>query len=250
MKKILLICVTYHSDKELHDFVESVRRAAERVEGRMVVDIEVADNGQDNKGYLGGALPIYNAKAKEYDFVSISNVDLLMAEDFFEQLLTIDTSNVGWLAPDIFTDKIGRHENPYLKDRPTRRNFIIWNIIHSSTLLFRLYHKFHVLRSHHVNIYPPCTIYAGHGSFMLFTKDFVESNPNIHFPGFMYGEEIYMAELNLAAQLKTLYCPNLHIANTGNISTRLINQKQKSQWSKASLSAIYRQFLDEGTHFV
>ena len=31
MKKILLICVTYHSDKELHAFVESIRRAGVRL---------------------------------------------------------------------------------------------------------------------------------------------------------------------------------------------------------------------------
>ena len=111
MKKILLICVTYHSDKELQAFKESVRRAAERVKDALQVDVEVADNGQDNRGYLGGALPIYNAKAKNYDFVSISNVDLELAQDFFEQLVAVDVKNLGWIAPDIYTDKINRHEN-------------------------------------------------------------------------------------------------------------------------------------------
>ena len=140
MKKYLLICVTYHSDKELHVFLESVRRAAEQVKGQLQVDIEVADNGQDNKGYLGGALPIYNAKAKGYDFVSISNVDLQLEPDFFESLLAHDESNVGWIAPDIYTEKIKRHENPYMMARPTKRNFRIWNIIYSNTLIYRLYH--------------------------------------------------------------------------------------------------------------
>jgi hypothetical protein len=59
----------------------------------------------------------------------------------------------------------------------------------------------------------------------------------------MYGEEIWFAELVRAAELKTSYAPTLRIANTGNISTGLINQKQKSAWSKESLHAIKKIFF-------
>lgn len=243
MKKILLICVTYHSDKELHAFVESIRRAAERVKGQLQVDIEVADNGQDNKGYLGGALPIYNAKAQGYDYVSISNVDLELAEDFFEQLVAVDTTNVGWIAPDIYTDKINRHENPYMITRPTKLNFFIWNTIYSCTWLYRLYHRLYLIKNKQQKVYTACTIYAGHGSFMLFTHNFIAKNPELSFPGFMYGEEIYMAERVRAAQLTVQYQPTLRIANVGNISTGLVNQAQKSAWSKESLNAIKKIFF-------
>ncbi len=244
MKKYLLICVTYHSDEALHSFMESVHCAAQRVKGKMVVDIEVADNGTDNKGYLGGALPIYNAKANNYDFVSISNVDLKLAPDFFEQLLKIDLTNIGWLAPDIYTNRTNRHENPHILSRPTKRNFILWNIIYSSTWIYRMYHRLSTLKGQKSKVYPECSIYAGHGSFMLFTKTFVQHYLELHFPTFMYGEEIYFAELVRAAQLRTLYVPTLRIANIGNISTGLINQTQKSMWSKESLHAIYKAFFD------
>ncbi|MBO7502641.1 MAG: hypothetical protein J6T32_05415 [Paludibacteraceae bacterium] len=243
MKKILVIAVTYHSNKELQAFLESVRRAAEKVKNLIQVDVEVVDNGQDNKGYLGGALPIYNEKAHTYDYVSISNVDLQLAEDFFEQLLTIDTKRIGWLAPDIYTDKINRHENPFMLTRPTKRNFLIWRIIYSTTWIYRIYHRLYLWKNRKQLTYTARDIYAGHGSFMLFTKNFVTSYPELHFPGFMYGEEIYLAELHRAAQLKTIYVPILRIANTGNINTALINQKQKSAWSRESLHAIYKHFF-------
>lgn len=243
MKKYLLICVTYHSDKELQTFLESVHCAEEKVKGKIQVDIEVADNGKDNRGYLGGALPIYNAKAQGYDFVSISNVDLELAPDFFEQLIKINVSDTGWLAPDIYTDKINRHENPYMLSRPKKRNFFVWNIIYSSTWIYRLYHALYVLKSQKSKEYPSCEIYAGHGSFMLFTKAFVEQYPELHFPAFMYGEEIWFAELTRAAKLGVQYVPALLISNTGNISTGLINQAQKSKWSKESLGFIYNQFF-------
>ena len=243
MKKYLLIAVTYHSDDALHAFVESVERAAERVKDQLQVDIEVADNGTDNKGYLGGALPIYNAKAQGYDFVSISNVDLLVAEDFFEQLLAIDTQGIGWIAPDIYTDKIDRHENPYRLSRPTKRNFFIWNMIYSSTFIYRLYYRLYLIKSRQTKVYQACTIYAGHGSFMLFTNAFVTHHHDLAFPGFMYGEEIYFAELVRAAQLTVQYLPTLRISNVGNISTGLVNQAQKSAWSKTSLNAIKELFF-------
>lgn len=244
MKKILLIGVTYHSDKELHAFVDSVRCAAKRVTGKIQVDIEIVDNGQDNKGYLGGALLVYNTKGQDYDFVSISNVDLQLKEDFFEQLLKIDTNNVGWLVPDIYTSKIDRHENPYMLSRPTKQKFCIWNIIYCSTFIYRVYHYLYLLKGKRTREYNSCNIYAGHGAFMLFTKEFIKHYPQLQFPGFMYGEEIFMAELTHAAQLTVTYTPSLRIDNVGSVSTRLINQKQKSAWSKESLKAIYKKFFD------
>lgn len=243
MKKYLLICVTYHSNEELRIFTESVLRASERVKGKMQVDIEVADNGNNNRGYLGGALPIYDAKAQGYDFVSISNVDLELAPDFFEQLLCLDISGIGWLAPDIFTNSIQRHENPHMLVRPTKRNFLIWNIIYSYEWIYALYFRLFLLKNGKRKTYSSCDIYAGHGAFMLFTKDFVEHYSQLQFPGFMYGEEIWFAELVRAAGLKTKYDTTLHIDNKGSISTGLICQKQKSAWSKASLRAIYNQFF-------
>ena len=194
MKKYLLICVTYHSDEALHTFVESVHRAAEQVKETMSVDIQVADNGQNNLGYLGGALPIYNAKAQGYDFVSISNVDMELAPDFFKQLLKMDISDNGWLAPDIYTGKINRHENPYMLSRPTQKDFLIWSVIYSCTWIYSIYHCLHLLKNKQHKVYPECTIYAGHGSFMLFTKAFVQNYPSLQFPGFMYAEEIFFAE--------------------------------------------------------
>ena len=127
--------------------------------------------------------------------------------------------------------------------RPTKRNFRIWSIIYSCTWIYRIYYRLHLLKNKQQKVYPECTIYAGHGSFMLFTKAFVQEYPVLQFPGFMYAEEIFFAELVRRAQQHVLYTPALHIDNTGNINTGKINQKQKSAWNKESLRAIYKQFF-------
>ncbi len=128
--------------------------------------------------------------------------------------------------------------------RQRKSNFLIWNIIYRSIWIYKLYHKLYVIKSHKKKtLFQTCDIYAGHGSFMLFTKAFVLNYPELHYPTFMYGEEIYMAELIKKSQLKVRYTPTLHIANTGNISTGLIHQDRKSKWSKESLNTIRKMFF-------
>lgn len=243
MKKLLLICVNYKSHDALKSFLESVHRAAENAKGTLQVDIEVVDNSEHNVGYLGGALPVYNEKAKDYDFVSISNVDLQLAPDFFEKLTELKTENVGWIAPDIYTGKRDLHENPARLKRPTKWNFLIWFLIYSNTFLYKLYHLLYILKSRKRADSPSCTIYAGHGSFMLFTKEFIAQYDDLQFPTFLYGEEIFFAELIRAANLKVLYTPTLLINNTGNVSTGRVSLKQRSQWSIESLLAIYNTYF-------
>ena len=70
-------------------------------------------------------------------------------------------------------------------------------------------------------------------------------HPELHFPTFLYGEEIFFAELNRAAQLIVKYTPTLRISNIGNVSTGKVNQKQRAAWSKETLNVIQKQFFME-----
>jgi hypothetical protein len=78
---------------------------------------------------------------------------------------------------------------------------------------------------------------------MLFTKEFITQYDDLQFPTFLYGEEIFFAELIRAANLKVLYAPILLINNTGNVSTGRVSLKQRSQWSIESLRTIQKMFF-------
>ena len=78
---------------------------------------------------------------------------------------------------------------------------------------------------------------------MLFTNDFVRRYPTLQFPSYMYGEEIWLAELIRNANMQVMYAPNLKIANTGNINTGQLRLTQKLRWSKTSLHIIEEQFF-------
>ncbi len=268
MKKILLICVNYNSYDVLQTFLQSVDNAAQKVKEEMKADVAIADNSpekqpinntysnlsiidihkNDNVGYLGGALPLYNQWAQNYDFVSISNVDLRLKEDFFANLIGIDITDIGWLAPSILTQKNNTNENPFMTHRPQKRNFVIWNIIYSNTLIHNVYKWLSVKKHQWLAHKQKKTmeqeqIYAGHGSLMLFTSAFVKQNQHLHYPNFMYGEEIYFAELVRQSRLEVVYHPQLTAYNIGGVSTLKVSHSIRSQWSKKSVQTLEKMFF-------
>ena len=108
--RVLLICVNYNSYAELYDFLKSVKKSLEKASAFVFIDIFVADNSTEvkdviipdsfglnvsisrhgNLGYLGGAFCVINnlGCVSEYDYVIISNVDLVVDDNFFYELCT------------------------------------------------------------------------------------------------------------------------------------------------------------------
>ena len=248
MKKILLICVTYHSDKELQTFLESVHRAAARAKGIMQIDIEVVNNDLHNAGYLGGALPIYNKHAKDYDFAIISNVDIVLAESFFTELNNLSIDRIGWIVPRIYSACRDTEENPQAIHRYSKSKIQLLHFLYAHPNLYRLYrHSAHkltqLLRNNKNRIEQNMDIYAGNGSFFLFTQAFVEQNIPLQYPCFLYGEEIFFAELVQKSGLRTIFVPNLYIENkTPNVSTSRLGIKGRCAYSKQAMDYLLKTF--------
>lgn len=272
MKKILILCVNYNSYRELNNYLQSLETAAKAASQLVSVDVFVGDNTTVNQqeilkdynyihvsvfpyyqnvGYIGCASAMFHElnqdQANKYDFVFISNVDLLLSETFFIELNSIDSNTAGWIVPSVYTIGTKRNENPYMLSRPTRLKMFLLELLYSFPLLYSLHKVFYpfrhkereVLTNHQQNR----LIYAGHGSIIIFSKKFMKSNWLMSFPGFMYGEEIYFAELVRRAQLTTEFYPQLIVNNIGNVSTKFLGNKRKCQMSKESLSNIRRLFF-------
>ena len=122
--KILIVAVTYNSYPELRSYLSSIEIAAEQSPNTEVT-VRVADNSinkekvditgfkkikieicpLDNKGYLGGAQYIINTQPDiyQYDYVAISNVDIVLSVDFFKKLQGYTLQkDVAWLATKIW----------------------------------------------------------------------------------------------------------------------------------------------------
>ncbi len=272
MVNIAILCVNYNSYNELNNYVESIDIAAKIAANKVFVDVYIADNSdikQDietkkyasinsyvfpynqNLGYIGAIMQLIkeigDEKIKRYDYVIFSNVDLLLSDSFFVNLIQTDyPENIGWIAPRIKTIGKNKEENPFIMNRPTTFKIKMLKLYYSSSLIYILYQFFyqfrHKDRKKMTLNNKIIKIYAGHGSIMIFTKSFIYKNYNFNFPGFMYGEEIFFAELSRIENLNVIYCPYVSVFNIGGVSTKLYKVKLIRKFNKNSLKLIEKLF--------
>lgn len=265
MKKVLIVCVSYNSYKVLYDYVRSIDKAAEVAKDKVQVVVTVADNTptnyeeilfnvnnietkifpyHQNYGYMGGAVSAIKDLTKEYvsqfDFVIVSNVDITLSEDFFNNLCNREFPNdVAWIAPSIYRqDK--SNENPFQVNRISKMKLNILILMYSLPWLYDAYQRFSESRHKEAspNISKEETIFAGMGSIFIFTKKFIENEYPLTFPCFMYGEELYYGELVHKKNMKTLFVPSIEVYDIGAVSTAKLGLTRKCEMNRESLKKV------------
>lgn len=270
MKKVTIFCVNYNSYKELDDYLRSIDVAAQQVTTTCRVSVWIADNTEynfqkisvdyksimcrvfpihENKGYLGGIFYMLSVMAKQEgldeDFFVFSNVDLMLKMNFFEELLKCTDGDVAWIAPKIMTESTGKNENPYMIFRPLKLKIDLLRLLYRLPLFYALYSQFSKMKNkkkNKVQLFNRQEIYAGHGSIMIFSRWFVEKNFPFVFPAFMYGEEIYFAELVKKMGLRVMYEPMVEVSNVGNVSTKLLGNRKRCKMSYDALTQMRQYF--------
>ena len=121
--KIAIYCVNYHSYDSLKHYIGSIEQAVLATGKAIEVSVFVADNScpaeqfeynpkrisvevvsiGENIGYFRAVNRLMKIhKPTVYNYTIISNVDVLLSNNFFSQLQTMPYSpNVGWIAPQI-----------------------------------------------------------------------------------------------------------------------------------------------------
>ena len=250
MKRILITCVNYNTYNHLLRFLDSVNDALkEASSNKLELLVCIADNSSqkrdidlsryadfevrlyhlNNLGYLGGASAIINEMddIEKFDFVIISNVDLVVDATFFTSLLSQTIpENIAWIAPSIYSTQEKRDKNPKIVNRYTLNSLKIFQLMYKFPILFRLYVATLYKRKKKQKPFTGDFIYAGHGSFMILTHQFFSFYPKLNYPIFLFGEELYLAELIRRKKLKVLYNPVIKImdvehSSTGNMKRKL-----------------------------
>lgn len=252
MTKILLVPVNFNSYTELASYIESVETAYSMCPNYALnLTVYIADNSttienilipqntnisylvnrNGNLGYFGGIKKVLEkiTDITEYDYVVFSNVDLTISKTFFAALLNNDSKNVGWIAPRIWSSVEERDKNPKILNRYTKRKLQLLKLLWRHPILHKIYTqtlykrkkktKYTHSRAH------PKEIYAGHGSFIILTRDFFIHYPELNYPIFLFGEEIFLAELCRKRNLKVIYRPELIIYDSEHISTSKMGGK-------------------------
>lgn len=265
MKRILFLCVNYCSYEFLSQYLSSIDELIN--DSRFSLHVGVADNSDksiemikddyknlslnvfkyDNVGYLGAASLMWKEyyKQQEWDFVIISNVDMLVEKCFLIKLLGIDTTNVGWIVPDIMSKRYNVHRNPYILQRPSKMKMNLLRILYSSTFIYNGY-KF-LKNSFKKNIsaeqFSKSTMYAGHGSFMMFTSSFIKQINDFEYPPYMYGEEIYFAELMMQNNLLVKYYKELKVNEIGEGANTYRGNSWMCKHSKKAINYLYNVYF-------
>lgn len=269
-KKFLFLLINFESYPQLKDYLVSIDRAAGRAP-RARVEVWIADNTEtdfqeiilppytsitihicpyhQNSGYFGGA----NRLMKEagdlaaYDYVAISNVDVLLPAAFFEDMLKLPLGDdVGWIAPAIYSEKEGLDRNPELVYRPSALKLRTLMLMYKYDILIRLYNRllYRLRRKKKVaQARGETFVYAGHGSFILLTQAFLRCRPSLEYACFLFGEEIFLAELIRKEGLRVLYVPSIHIADIDHIATSKIDRKTYFRLKYQSVSYLYHTFF-------
>lgn len=259
MKSIAIYCVTYNSYAETDRFLSSVDVAAEK-SNNMNVTVFVADNTEDNiqvirtdypnisvepfvvgknSGYFGAVQQcMQKHNPANYDYVVISNVDLVVNNDALKRLAEIDvTDSIGWLAPMIYSTAENRDHNPKIMSRYSKRKLHLLKFMYSHPWINRLYeHTVYRLKSSIQDVHEEGEkIYAGHGSFIILTNAFFRKAGTIDYPIFLFGEEIYLAEKCRLNRMKTIYVPSVMITDSDHCST---GKMQPSFYYKCNYESI------------
>ena len=247
MKKIAVFCVSYCSDHERDLYLSTIRNAAQKASNIVDVDVFVSNNTkEDNPGYFGAIKRLMQqVDVNNYDYSIISNVDLMLEEDFFQKLADyICSEDTGWIAPQIWSNLEERDRNPKVLNRYSLKKLQILRTFYQFPILDTLYtstfYKKKKYESHQAG-----QIYAGHGSFIILTCRFFELCGKIDYPVFLFCEEIYLAEMCRKAGLKVLYEPSLIVKDTEHASTGRMNHGFYCRCNYEAMQYIIKTFYQQ-----
>ncbi len=244
MKRIAIFCVTFNSDDELAAYRASLQRAADKAGGEVAIDIFVSHHTkEDNPGYFAGIRrAMQEVDVTAYDYAIISNVDLTVEEDFFMRLAAFDDDGTtGWIAPQIWSQAEGRDRNPKVMSRYPLKKLKILKAFFQCPPVWALYHRYASYKKKS-EIHPAGQIYAGHGSFIVLTREYFKRCGKIDYPMFLFCEEIYLAEQCQQAGLKVVYAPGLMVNDIEHASTGRMKLSYYCHLNEESLKYIISRY--------
>ena len=268
MLSVLYVIVNYNSEEDTLRYLQSIQDS--QGSKPSAIDIVLVDNSTTKSKELRDAISLMNlsitildsanvgyfgafkvaleyvgyTKVSTYDHVIISNVDLEMTKDFFSKLESINiASDIGVIAPSIVSKHRHNDLNPKIITKPTKSKILRNYLLFKYPFLFKFYAKLSDKRIKHNTIqHATQTIYAPHGSFIIFNQVFFKQGGIIDYPVFLFGEEMYVAESMKAMNLKVQYNPNIKILDFDHGSTSKENTSFISTEHRKALKYILRNY--------
>lgn len=183
-----------------------------------------------NLGYFGAAHWVFQTIWKDSppEWVVVSNPDIrLPQQDLLLQISKL-SAKFGVVAPRILSSRTHRDQNPFFTKRPSVFRLNLLRLIFRIPILYWLLE----LRASVKNTIrgwlltrgartaaDPVKIYAPHGAFILFSREYFRRGGSLLFGAFLFTEEIFVAETCRRLGLDVTYLPRLEVLHEEHIAT-------------------------------
>lgn len=268
--KVAFVCVNYYCESAIAEMLRTVA-----VPPDVELCVTVVDNSQSlrsdetfasiqneigasvidpgrNLGYLGAfAFAVHRESlADNHDMVILANPDLELSDDFFAILCAKEyDDDIVVIAPDIVNLPSGSPANPAMIQRPSRRRMWLRKLVHANEFIYSVYDLLHRLKKHLRRRRPPLPrserIYAPHGAMMIFLRSYFEAGGSLDYFGFLFGEEIFVAEEARRINKTIFFDPYLQARHREHVSTGVLGRSNLSKYAHQSLKQIYDRYFRE-----
>lgn len=281
-KQMVFICVNYLNCSDTIQFVQSLLRQDQAADIHIVV-VDNSENEEEftnlknrlnfeqvmiiesktNLGYFGGAkygLQYYSSLWEIPEWIIISNTDLEIQDpEFCNKLWSNWKGSETVIAPSIVSTHTGLDENPHMVKRPSIRRILFYRTLYRFYYLTLFYQYLSCFRNYAklklIDKIPWLSstiksrsneklIYAPHGSFIIFNRNFFK-NADIDFGAFLFAEEIFVGELARNSGVKIVYAPSLIVIHHSHSTTGIIKNRKMIKFKNDSYSYLYHEFFQE-----
>lgn len=205
-----------------------------------------------NVGYFDGlnlGIRALNDYAINYDAIVIGNNDLVFDHAFFDGMQRrqeiLERHSV--LCPDIITLDC-EHQNPHVISGISRIREVVWDLYFSNFWLSQLISyaakrgRAFVGRKDHRAYFSEGPIYQGYGACYILTRRFFEAYQALWSPGFLMGEEFYLARQLAEKGEQMYYVPDIQVKHHDHATVSKLPTRQFWEMTRDS-HRIYRYFV-------
>lgn len=205
-----------------------------------------------NVGYFDGlnmGMAALQDHASHYDAIVIGNNDLVFERDFFDGMKrrTETFARQSVVSPDIITLD-NEHQNPHVIRGVSRFRELIWDLYFSSFRLSQLIgwsarkaRSFVARKDHHAHANEGL-IYQGYGACYIMTPRFFQTYGRLWSPGFVMGEEFYLARQLAARGEQMYYAPDIPVRHHDHATVSKLPSRRLWEMTR-QYHRIYRFFV-------
>lgn len=204
-----------------------------------------------NAGYLPIIANIYEKIREKYDYIILSNNDIIYDKKFFQELAQYKINTKEYLiAPLIIRNSDKSNQNPLVVKKISKIRKMMYSIYYYSYIFAKtidyIYPKLKKIlnleRKDYKNQQDGIEIYMAFGACMILTKEFIKNNDSIYAPVFLMGEEAVLAYQIRKTGGKIIYKTKLKVYHYDNYTISKIDKKKKYFITRDSYKK-YRKYI-------